>query len=114
MRSPILSSLYALLLSSFTNDYVLMALGGLGYTVATIETYKTFFFPSRPRGKFAGKPILYPQFLTVRQRFVPLYAGIWVLVMASFGLAFREPRMAPTTVSGSDVPGAGGSARIGP
>ena len=57
MRSPILSALYALLLSNFTDDYVLMALGGLGYTVATIETYKTFFFPSRPRGKFAGKPL---------------------------------------------------------
>ena len=114
VRSPILSALYALLLSNFTQDYVLMSLGGLGYTVASIETYKTFFFPSRPRGKFAGKPILYPQFLTVRQRFVPLYAGIWVLVMASFGLAFREPRMAPASVSGSDVPAAGGSARIGP
>jgi hypothetical protein len=114
VRSPILSALYALLLSNFTADYVLMALGGLGYTVATIETYKTFFFPSRPRGKFAGKPITHPNFLAIRQRFVPLYAGIWVLVMATFGLAFREPRTDPTTASSREVPAAGGSARIGP
>jgi hypothetical protein len=37
--------------------------------VATIETYKTFFFPHRPRGKFAGKPILFPGLLTWRYRF---------------------------------------------
>ena len=92
VRSPILSALYALLLSQFTDNYVLMALGGLGYTVASIETYKTFFFPSRPRGKFAGKPILFPEFLAIRQRFVPLYAGIWVLVAIGFVLAFRSPR----------------------
>jgi hypothetical protein len=112
VRSPFLSASYALLLSNFTDNYVLMALGGLGYTVASIETYKTFFFPSRPRGKFAGKPILYPQFLAMRQRFVPLYAGIWVLVMATLGLAFLEPRMAPT--SGTDVPAAAGTARNSP
>jgi hypothetical protein len=112
VRSPFLSASYALLLSNFTDNYVLMALGGLGYTVASIETYKTFFFPSRPRGKFAGKPILYPQFLALRQRFVPLYAGIWVLVMASFGLAFMEPRVAST--SGRDVPAAAETARNTP
>ena len=27
------------------------------------RNYKTFFFPSKPRGKFAGKPILYPEML---------------------------------------------------
>lgn len=91
VRSPFLSASYTLLLSRFTDDYVLMALGGLGYTVASIETYKTFFFPSRPRGKFAGKPILFPQYLAMRQRFVPVYAGIWVLVVTAFVLAFQEP-----------------------
>jgi hypothetical protein len=91
VRSPFLSASYALLLSRFTDDFVLMALGGLGYTVASIETYKTFFFPSKPRGKFAGKPILFPQYLAMRQRFVPVYAGIWALVLAAFVLAFREP-----------------------
>jgi hypothetical protein len=111
VRSPVLSGLYALLLSNFARDYVLLALGGLGYTVATIETYKTFFFPSKPRGKFAGKPILYPQFLSLRQRFVPLYAGIWVLVMATFGLAFLGPRAASTPPADQ---AARGDARVGP
>ena len=91
VRSPFLSAAYALLLSRFTDDYVLMALGGLGYTVASIETYKTFFFPSKPRGKFAGKPILFPEYLAMRQRLVPVYAGIWVLVLTAFVLALREP-----------------------
>lgn len=96
VRSPFLSASYALLLSRFTDDYVLMALGGLGYTVASIETYKTFFFPSKPRGKFAGKPILFPQYLAMRQRLVPVYAGIWVLVLTAFVLAFREPPLSST------------------
>jgi hypothetical protein len=26
-----------------------------GFSVATIETHEIFFFPKRPRGKFAGK-----------------------------------------------------------
>lgn len=114
VRSPILSALYALLLSNFTNDYVLMALGGLGYTVATIETYKTFFFPSRPRGKFAGKPITHPRFLAVRQRFVPLYAGIWLLVAGTFVLAFRESRGSLPSTPAAGVSEAGGGARVSP
>ena len=90
-RSPLLAALYALLLSRFTDSYLLAALGGLGYTVATIETYKTFFFPNRPRGKFADKPILYPEHLETRKRFVPLYAAIWFFVVASFMLALGNP-----------------------
>jgi hypothetical protein len=114
VRSPIMSALYALLLSNFTEDYVLMALGGLGYTVATIETYKTFFFPSRPRGKFAGRPILYPKCLAMRQRFVPLYAGIWVLVVTTFVLAFREPRSGVSLAPGTGIPVTAGDVRVGP
>lgn len=104
VRSPFLSASYALLLSRFTDDYVLMALGGLGYTVASIETYKTFFFPSRPRGKFAGKPILFPQYLEMRRRFVPVYAGIWVLVLTAFALAFQEPPLASGAALGAARP----------
>lgn len=104
VRSPFMSAMYALVLSNFTDNYVLMALGGLGYTVASIETYKTFFFPSRPRGKFAGKPILHPQYLAMRKRFVPLYAGIWVLVVVTLVLAFRAPRGAVSAAPGASVP----------
>lgn len=86
-RSPVLSSLYALCLSFFTPSLALAALGGLGFTIATLETYKTFFFPSRPRGKFAGKPVTHPAMLVRRNWFVPLYAGIWAMLIAGFTAA---------------------------
>ncbi|HEX6560079.1 MAG TPA: hypothetical protein VF021_11470 [Longimicrobiales bacterium] len=82
-RSPVFATLYAALLWSFTHNLVLTGLAALGFTVATLETYKTFFFPSVPRGKFAGKPILFPQMMQRRYWFVPLYTGIWLLVIVS-------------------------------
>jgi len=109
-RSPIVASIYALLLTNFTSSWVLIALAAEGFTVATLETWKTFFFPSKPRGKFAGKPILFPEYLTIRRRLVPVYAGIWVLVLTALGLAFREPPLSstaptPVTASAHDTPG---------
>lgn len=91
-RSPMIALFWAVVLSLFTTNYIFMAAGGLGYSVATIETYKTFFFPSKPRGKFAGKPILYPEMIQRRKRFVPLYVGVWVAVLAGLGLALMQPR----------------------
>ena len=89
-RSPVAAMTYGFLVSQFTNNYALIALCGLGYTVATLETYKTFFFPSVPRGKFAGKPITNPEMLQKRQYFVPWYASIWLFVIVSFVLAFMR------------------------
>jgi hypothetical protein len=86
-RSPVIAGIWAALLSPFTGSYLLAALAGAGYSVATIETYKTFFFPHRPRGKFAGKPVAFPEYLRTRQRFVPLYAGIWLIVLGTLVLA---------------------------
>lgn len=87
-RSPVSATFYGFLVSNFTNSYPLIALCAIGYTVATLETYKTFFFPSVPRGKFAGKPITNPEMLRVRQRFIPVYALIWVGIVTSFTVAF--------------------------
>jgi hypothetical protein len=92
LRSPAIALAWSLLAACFTTGYLFVALCGLGYTVATIETYKTFFFPSRPRGKFAGKPVLYPRLLTWRRRFAPVYAAIWLAVLANMALAWNEPR----------------------
>lgn len=89
-RSPALAMCYAILLSLFTHNVILVGLGALGFTIATIETYKTFFFPSRPRGKFAGKPISFPEYLTFRYRFVPVYAFIWLTVITAVVLAGRR------------------------
>jgi hypothetical protein len=87
-RSPALAALWALLLAQLTPDLVLVTLAATGYTIATTETYKSFLFPSKPRGKFAGKPVHFPSLLRVRQRVVPLYVAIWltVLVILGFGL----------------------------
>ncbi len=47
-RSPAISLFWAVIVSFFTQDWILISIAGAGYSVATIETYKTFFFPSRP------------------------------------------------------------------
>jgi hypothetical protein len=114
-RSPVVALAWATVMALFTTEYLFIALTGLGYTVATIETYKTFFFPNRPRGKFAGKPILFPHLSRWRYRFAPLYAGIWLLVLVNLGLAFREPRqgLLGRTSAGASHLGAPEPARSG-
>jgi hypothetical protein len=87
-RSPVVAGLYALLLSPFTTSYMVIALAALGYTIATLETYKTFFFPSKPRGKFSGKPIRFPEMLERRKRFAVVYAAIWVFMIGTFAAAY--------------------------
>jgi hypothetical protein len=87
-RSPVLAALFAGGLAGLTDSLLLVTLAATGYTVATTETYKTFFFPSKPRGKFAGKPVRYPEMLFRRQRFVLPYAAIWAgLVLAAMEAA---------------------------
>ena len=91
-RSPGIAFMYGILLGSLTTNYVLIFIGSIGFTIATIETYKTFFFPHRPRGKFMGKTPLFPEFLETRTRFVPLYVVIWLGVLISGVLALIGPR----------------------
>jgi hypothetical protein len=86
-RSPGMTVLFALLLSRLTDSYLQATVAAIGYERAAAETYKTFFFPSRPRGKFAGKPVRYPEMLSRRRRFVPAYVAIWAAVLASGMLA---------------------------
>lgn len=89
-RSPVVAAGYAWILSHFTHSYVLVPLGALGYTIATLETYKTFFFPNKPRGKFAGKPVLHPEMLRRRNAFVPLYVAIWLGVLTTLWIGLRR------------------------
>jgi RsiW-degrading membrane proteinase PrsW (M82 family) len=87
-RSPALAALFAAGLSTLTSSLLIGSLAATGFTVAATETYKTFFFPSKPRGKFAGMPVHYPEMLRSRARFVPLYVAIWgVVVAAAIGAA---------------------------
>jgi hypothetical protein len=83
-RSPAVAATWAFIVSLFTSSWPIIAIAAEGFTVASIETYKTFFFPNKPRGKFAGKPILHPEYLERRRGFVPVYAGIWALVIGHF------------------------------
>ena len=92
-RSPVLALLWSSFIACFSRDYLYIALCGLGFTVATIETYKTFFFPNKPRGKFAGKPIQHPHLLTWRHRFAPLYAAIWIVLAGNIALSLSEPTL---------------------
>ena len=99
-RSPAMTVSFALLLSFFTDSYLLAAAGALGFERATAETYKTFFFPSKPRGKFAGKPILHPEMLTRRYYFVPVYVTIWIAVVACATMALVSPTATLFAASG--------------
>jgi hypothetical protein len=45
------------------------------------------FFPNRPRGRFAGKPVAFLEQLLNRQRFGPLYADIWLIMLGTLILA---------------------------
>jgi hypothetical protein len=69
--------------------YTTLLLGLIGF-VAHLDRIAagTFFFPSKPRGKFAGKPVRYPEMLLRRQRFVLPYAAIWAgLLLAAMEAA---------------------------
>ena len=91
-RSPVIALFWATLMAFFTRDWVFISLAGAGCAVAMIETYKTFFFPSKPRGKFAGKPVLYPEILEKRKPVVYLYAAIWACMIAILVMGFMGPR----------------------
>jgi hypothetical protein len=88
-RSPGISFMYGVMMAFLTTEYFFVFVGAIGYTVASIETYKTFFFPNRPRGKFQGKDPLFPDLLTWRHRFVPLFVLVWVGVLAAGAMALR-------------------------
>ena len=105
-RSPCLTVLFAVVLSLVAESYLQVAVAAIGYERATAETYKTFFFPSKPRGKFAGKPVVYPDMFRRRRYFVPVYMAIWALVIAAGGAALarvgdREPSAAGRTYIGT-------------
>ncbi len=90
-RSPVFAGLYGLLLAAFSTSLLFIVTAALGFTIATLETYKTFFFPSKPRGKFAGKPLQFPDMLERRKPFAVLYVAIWIAVVAGFATAFASP-----------------------
>lgn len=91
-RSPGVAFGYAILAAMLTTNFLFITLCGIGYTIASIETYKTFFFPSKPRGKFAGKPIDFPDWTQKRQKYVPVFVAIWVGILFFAYLAYTGTR----------------------
>ncbi len=89
-RSPFMAGVYAVLVSLLTDDLVFITMAAEGFVIMTTETYKTFFFPSKPRGKFANKPVVFPDWLRLRQYFVPLYVLIWLVVIGAYGVALSR------------------------
>ena len=89
-RSPVFTMLFALLLAQITDSYLQAIVAAIGFERATAETYKTFFFPSVPRGKFAGKPISSPEMLSRRRHFVPAYVAICAVVVVLGAVALHE------------------------
>jgi hypothetical protein len=89
-RSPAVAASWAFIVSLFIPSWTAIAIAAEGFTVASIETYKTFVFPNKPRGKFAGKPILHPEHLERRRKFLPLYFGIWALVLGHLAWALAN------------------------
>ena len=96
-RSPSVAYFFAFIGSLFTDHLVLITAVSIGLTIASIETYKSFFFLDRPRGKFQGMPEHFPEWLTKRKKFVPLYAAIWVAVLACFVIGLTQ-RPEPATL----------------
>lgn len=95
-RSPAVAALYSLLLFRFTDRLLLIALAAAGYAVATLETWKTLSRPSRPGGKFAGKPITCPRMLELRRRYLmPLFLLIWCVVATGIVIALTTRDEAP-------------------
>lgn len=86
-RSPGIAYFFAFVAALLSSNLIIIAMCSIGFTVASIETYKTFFFLHKPRGKFQGKPILFPEMEQFRKKFVPLYVAIWCLVIITFIIA---------------------------
>lgn len=86
-RSPAMTVFFALLLSRVTESPLEIAVAAVGYERATVETYKKFFFPMKPPGKFSGKPVLYPEMFERRTYFIPAYIAISLAAVVGFTLA---------------------------
>jgi hypothetical protein len=90
-RSPLIALGFGLLLATLTTSYLVISFAALGFTIASIETYKKFCSPHQAPGKFAGKAIRFPEMYEKRKRFVPAYLTIWGVVVVSFVAALAEP-----------------------
>lgn len=104
LRSPTVTVVVALLLGRFAESYFVVAVASIGFERAIVETWKKFGDPLRPPGKFAGMPVLHPQMLRRRRRFVPVFVAIWLVVLGSAAAAFVGRSMAAPARQAEAVP----------
>jgi hypothetical protein len=76
LRSPVVATAWAIVLLPFTDSMWVLAVAAGGWSVASIETYKTFLTGGRPPGKFAGKPPL-PTPVLPRRWCLLTHASCW-------------------------------------
>lgn len=91
LRSPVVATGWAVVVAVFTTDWMLIVIAAGGYSVASIETYKTLRTRAHPPGKFADQPIRYPFARDRLHWCAPAYAGLWLLVAAGLTIALSEP-----------------------
>jgi hypothetical protein len=92
VRSPIVATAWAALLSRFTGDWVLLTVAAAGWAVISIETYKTFLSGGRPPGKFAGKPVRAIPPLA-REACRAVHVALYAAFALSLGLGLVPPRV---------------------
>ncbi len=86
-RSPAIAAAFGLLLGLLTDSYLGIAFGGLGYSIATIETHKKFRMTLEAPGKFAGTPVRFPEMVERRRPFAAVFASVWAVVLVTMALA---------------------------
>ena len=109
-RSPSMTVVCAIALSALTGSHLQIAVAAIGYERAAVETWKTLLTREKPPGKFLGKPELHPEMRVHRRRAVPMFLGIWAVVLAAAALAVGEGARASAS-AGGDATGAPGRVR---
>ena len=85
LRSPVVATAWAIVLSRFTGDWVLLTMAAAGWSVISIETYKTFLTGGRPPGKFADKPVRFlPQ--AAREACRAIHVSLYGVLALSLGI----------------------------
>jgi hypothetical protein len=96
LRSPVVATCWALVLGRFTGDWLYLAVASGGWSVISIETYKTFLTRGHPPGKFADKPMLF-QPDQIRAACRALHVGVYGVLATALVLGFTATPLTATS-----------------
>lgn len=94
-RSPVVATLWAAVLVPFTGNLPVLAVAAGGWSVITIETYKTFLAGGAP-GKFGDKPARFPAD-RVRRACRTLHGGLYAVLTGALVVAVLEAPLPEAT-----------------